>query len=218
MEQTIEKDSRPLDTAELMKHAEVIRDAIQAKSVSARQVGELFCSLIEACGDMDKALRLLLLEDVPQMRGDIDRCIAGTEEAARTANAGLRHSEQTRTLFDAFVAKISDPEFNAPERVDIAAAPAVMTLANTVTQKVDAALFPRTSRGGVLFISDNRAVTVTPDGRVTPLACGISTVHAVATADTSVYETFRIEVVPARMRLTSSGTLRLDAAGNIRLT
>lgn len=41
MEQLTENILQELDTAELTARAEVIRDAVQAKSVSAAQVGEL---------------------------------------------------------------------------------------------------------------------------------------------------------------------------------
>ena len=41
MDQITKNDLQPLDTADLMGRAEVIRDAVQAKTVSAQQVGLL---------------------------------------------------------------------------------------------------------------------------------------------------------------------------------
>lgn len=102
--------------------------------------------------------------------------------------------------------------------MDITSLPAVVTISNPVRQKIGAVLFPRFGLGSVLFISDHKAVEVTPDGFVRPVALGRSTVHAVATADTSVYKSLCIEVVPPRLRLTAAGALRLDGKGNIRLT
>ena len=205
MAQLTENNLQLLDTADLLARAEVIRDAVQAKSISAQQVGQLFCDLIDACGDINKAVRLFLSTNVPEI------------QAAKAA-AEIQRSEQTRALVEALVAKLTSQNLNAPERVDINAAPAVVTLTNPVPQKIKAALFPRFGLGSVLFISDHKAVEVTPDGMVRPVALGRSTVHAVATADTSVYKSLCIEVVPPRLRLAAAGALRLDGKGNIRLT
>lgn len=211
-------DLQPLDTAALLERAEVIRDAVQAKTISARQVGELFCGLIEACGDINSALRLFLSVNVPELQNDIDTRLAGADAAAENAAAEIQRSQQTRALVESLVAKLSTQNLNAPERVDITAAPERITVTNPVPQKIGAALFPRFGLGSVLFIGDHRAVDVTPDGVVRPVALGRSTVHAVATADSSVYKSLCIEVVPPRLRLSASGALRIDGKGNLRLT
>lgn len=218
MDQITKNDLQPLDTADLMGRAEVIRDAVQAKTVSAQQVGQLFCDLIDTCGDINRAVKLFLSVNVPELQNNIDARLAGADDAAAKAAAEIQKSEQTRALVESLVAKLSTQNLNAPERVDITAVPAVVTITNTIPQKIDAALFPRFGLGSVLFISDHKAIEVTPDGLVRPVALGRSTVHAVATADTSVYKSLCIEVVPPRLRLSASGTLRLDSAGNIRLT
>ena len=213
-----ENNLQQLDTAGLMERAEAVRDAVQAKSVSARQVGQLFCDLVEACGDINRAVRLFLSVNVPELQKDIDSRLAAADTAADTAAAEVQRSQQTRALVESLVAKLSTQNLNAPERVDITAAPERITLTNPVPQKIGAALFPRFGLGSVLFIGDHRAVEVSPDGVVRPVALGCSTVHAVATADTSVYKSLCIEVVPPRLRLSASGALRLDAKGNLRLT
>ena len=218
MDQLTENNLQALDTAALLERAEVIRDAVQSKSISARQVGELFCGLIEACGDINRAVRLFLSVNVPELQNDIDRRLAGADDATAKATAEIQRSEQTRALVESLVAKLSTQNLNAPERVDITAAPVRITLTNPVPQKIGAALFPRFGLGSVLFIGDHKAVDVTPDGMVLPVALGRSTVHAIATADTSVYKSLRIEVVPPRLRLSHSGALRLDGNGNLRLT
>lgn len=45
MAQLTENDLQLLDTADLQARAEVIRDAVQAKTISAQQVGQLFATL-----------------------------------------------------------------------------------------------------------------------------------------------------------------------------
>lgn len=218
MDQLTENNLQALDIGALLESAEVIRDAVQPKSISARQVGELFCGLIEACGDINRAVRLFLSVNVPELQKDIDTRLAGADNAADKAVAEIQRSEQTRALVESLVAKLSTQNLNAPERVDITAAPVRITLTNPVPQKIGAALFPRFGLGSVLFIGDHKAVDVTPDGMVLPVALGRSTVNAIATADTSVYQSLRIEVVPPRLRLSHSGALRLDGKGNLRLT
>lgn len=218
MAQLTENDLQLLDTADLRARAEVIRDAVAAKTISAQQVGQLFCDLTEACGDINRAVRLFLSVNVPELQNDIDARLAGADAAAANAAAEIQRSQQTRALVEALVAKLSTQNLNAPERVDITSLPAVVTISNPVRQKIGAVLFPRFGLGSVLFISDHKAVEVTPDGMVRPVALGCSTVHAVATADTSVYKSLCIEVVPPRLRLSASGALRLDGKGNIRLT
>lgn len=218
MDQLTTNDLQLLDTAGLLADAEVIRDAVQAKTISARQVGDLFCGLIEACGDINRAVRLFLSVNVPELQNDIDKRLAGADTAAENAAAEIQRSQQTRALVESLVAKLSSQNLSAPERVDITDAPKCITLTNPVPRKIGAALFPRFGLGSVLFIGDHKAVDVTPDGVVRPVVLGSSTVHAVATADTSVYKSIRIEVVPPRLRLAASGALRLDGKGNLRLT
>lgn len=103
MAQLTENNLQLLDTADLLARAEVIRDAVQAKSISAQQVGQLFCDLIDACGDINKAVRLFLSTNVPEIQADIDSRLAGADDAAAKAAAEIQRSEQTRALVEALV-------------------------------------------------------------------------------------------------------------------
>lgn len=218
MEQLTPNNLQQLDTAALLEQAQTIRDAISAKSVSARQVGGLFCGLIEACGDINTAVRLFLSVNLPEILADIDNRLAGADSAADDTRAELQKSEAARARIDALVSQLSGQSLAAPLRVDIISAPATVTLGNPVRQQIRARLFPRFGLGSVLCMGDHQALDVTPDGFITPLRLGRSYVNAVATSDTSVYKQLCIEVVPPRLRLSASGALRLDSKGNIRLT
>lgn len=211
-------DLQRLDTADLLKQAEVIRDAVEAKSVSARQVGQLFASLVEACGDINKAVGLFLSTNVPEIQDDINQRLAGAMEATNKAAAEIQKSEAARARVEALIAQLSGQSLASPLRIDIKSAPVLITLRNPVPQHIDARLFPRFGLGSVLFIGDHQAVSVTPDGYVTPVRLGKSEISAVATSDTAIYNTLCIEVVPPRCRLSAAGALRLDSKGNIRLT
>ncbi len=215
---SLAEELQPLDIDALLRQAEVIRDAVQAKTVSARQVGELFCGLVTACGDINTAVRLFLSEGVPEICKDIDTRLAGVDEAVGKAEAELQKSETARAALAELVAQLSGQSLAAPLRIDIAGYPAVITSTNKVPRKINARLFPRFGLGSVLFIGDHQAVEVSPDGFVTPVRPGASKVNAVATSDTSVYKSLCIEVVPPRLRLAAAGALRLDSKGNIRLT
>ena len=211
-------DLQRLDTADLLTKAESIRDAVEAKSVSARQVGQLFASLVEACGDINKAVGLFLSTNVPEIQDDINQRLAGTTEATNKAAAEIQKSEAARARVEALIAQLSGQSLASPLRIDIKSAPVLITLRNPVPQHIDARLFPRFGLGSVLFIGDHQAVSVTPDGYVTPVRLGKSNINAVATSDTAIYNTLCIEVVPPRCRLSATGVLRLDSKGNLRLT
>lgn len=107
MAQLTENDLQLLDTADLRARAEVIRDAVAAKTISAQQVGQLFCDLTEACGDINRAVRLFLSVNVPELQNDIDARLAGADAAAANAAAEIQRSQQTRALVEALVAKLS---------------------------------------------------------------------------------------------------------------
>lgn len=218
MEPLTQNDLKQLDTAALLLQAQAIRDAVAAKTVSARQVGELFCGLIEACGDINAAVSLFLSVNLPEILDDIDKRLAGADTAAADTRAELQKSEAARARIDSLISQLSGQSLAAPLRVDIISAPRTVTLANPVRQQIRARLFPSFGLGSVLCMGDHQALDVSPDGFITPLRLGRSYVNAVATSDTSVYKTLCIDVVPPRCRLTASGALRLDGKGNLRLT
>lgn len=218
MDQLTKNELQPLDIDTLRQQAEVIRDAVLAKTISARQVGELFCGLVTACGDINTAVRVFLSVNVPEICNDIDGRLSGVDRAVEKAEAELQKSEAARAALAELVARLSGQSLAAPLRIDVADYPATITSTNTVPQKIAARLFPRFGIGSVLFIGDHQAVEVTPNGFVTPVRPGASKVNAVATSDTSVYKSLCIEVVPPRLRLAAPGALRLDSKGNIRLT
>ncbi len=106
-----------------------------------------------------------------------------------------------------------------PVRVDVIdAPPASMTCAPGVTSRIRALLFPRFASGSVLYTVTGDAAAVSPDGVVTPLRPGKCVINAVATADCSVFASVRVVFADPALRIDGSGALRLDTAGNIRLS
>ena len=206
-----------LDTAALTKKAQAIRDAVMAKSVTAEQVGSLFVDLIGACGNVRDALALFLDTNVPEITADIDSRLAGADAATLAATAAAQKAEATRALVEELVGKLSSQNLSKPVRLEVKA-PGEVTVCNMRKPRIEAQTLPKFGLGGVLFISDNKALEITPDGKITPVAEGIGKVTVVATGNTELYEQIQIAVVPPRVRLSSDGGIRLDGSGNIRLT
>ena len=208
---------QPLDTEALAERAAAIRDAVQAKTVSAAQVGSLFYDLVQCCGNVRDALELFINTNLPEIQQDIDQRLSGVDSAVEKAAAELQKSEAARALVESLVASLSSQNLAAPLRIDIRRCPGSVTLTNTMRPRIDAALFPRFGLGSIFFYSENSAARVTPDGEIIPLDQGTAHIYAVATGNTSVYKSISIEVVPPRLRI-AGDALRLDAEGNLRLT
>ena len=206
-----------LDTEALAERAAAIRDAVQAKTVTAAQVGTLFYDLVQSCGDVRSALELFINTNLPEIQQDINQRLAGVDDAVEKATAELQKSEAARTLVESLVASLSSQNLAAPLRIDIRRYPGSVTLTNAMLPKIDAALFPRFGLGSIFFYAENSAARITPDGEITPLEEGTAHIYAVATGNTAVYKSISIEVVPPRLRL-AGDALRLDAEGNLRLT
>ncbi|TGG36184.1 hypothetical protein EZ315_09875 [Duncaniella freteri] len=186
--------------------------------MSARQVGELFCGLIEACDDINAAVSLFLSVNLPEILADIDKRLAGADTAAADTRAELQKSEAARARIDSLISQLSGQSLAAPLRVDIISAPRTVTLANPVRQQIRARLFPSFGLALSSAWATTKPSTFRPTASSPPARLGRSYVNAVATSDTSVYKTLCIDVVPPRCRLTASGALRLDGKGNLRLT
>lgn len=133
---------------------------------------------------------------------------------ATTTRAG------TMTMYDKIsLTKIEDTlnrliptalEVDAPKRI---------TWGNVTPIAIKAVLSPVTTFKNIIYISDNKAVLVGTDGKITPIAQGKSTVSIIPTLNTSLAKTIIIEVGEPQARLVNNRTtLRLTSNGNIRLT
>lgn len=207
-----------LDVETMMQRAAAIRDAINAKSVSAQQVGALFYDLVECCGNVRDALALFINTNLPEIQQDIDRRLAGVDSAVEKAAAELQKSEAARALVESLVTSLSSQNLAAPLRIDIRRCPGSVTLTNAMRPRIDAALFPRFGLGSIFFYAENSAARITPAGEIIPVEPGTARIYAVATGDTSIYQALTIEVIPPRLRMADGDTLRLDAKGNLRFT
>lgn len=97
-------------------------------------------------------------------------------------------------------------------------APARLTLGNLVKNRIVAVLQPSTAMQNIIYQSDNEAVKVSPDGKITVLRTGTSEVHIIPTCNTALFKTVQIQVTAPTLRMVNtSRQLRLTASGALRL-
>lgn len=131
---------------------------------------------------------------------------AATEDAIEATEAA---NEATTTVLAAFGGLI--PTGMTVESVER------LTIGNLADNRINAVLTPAGTLKNVIYISDNKAVTVAPDGRIQVVAKGRSTVHVIPTCNTALAKTIQIEVTAPTLRLTTRTSLRFTQAGALRL-
>lgn len=92
-----------------------------------------------------------------------------------------------------------------------------VTLGNTVPGRIKYELLPTNTGRNVLFLGDNNAVSVMPNGEFAPKKPGISTIHVIPTENTEICKTIQITVVESGLRKVGS-VLRLMGNGSLCLT
>lgn len=142
------------------------------------------------------------------------QAVAAAQDAATAADAANTAAETTDTARAAIVALF---ESLIPSGLTVRA-PQRITQGNLEELFIKAVLAPEGVAENVVFISDNRSVAVSPDGRVTVLGRGISTVHIVPTLKTALAKSIQVEVVAPACRLNTASSLRFTQAGGFRLT
>lgn len=96
--------------------------------------------------------------------------------------------------------------------------PPRITFRNTVPRRITYELLPTNTGRNVLFLGDDNAVSVQPDGSLTVNRTGISKIHVIPTENTSIYRTIQITVAEPELRRAKSNSLRLMGNGSFRLT
>lgn len=94
--------------------------------------------------------------------------------------------------------------------------PSRLLVGNMAENFIRATLAPASVKPNVLFLGDDKAVSVTPDGRITILAAGISIIHVIPTCNVALYKTIQIKVSKPTVRLVTLSSIRLTANGNFR--
>lgn len=134
--------------------------------------------------------------------------------AADRANTAAAAAEQAVADVQEAIASQS---LGIPNRMTVDY-PQHLTVGNKEDNKIVATLYPlATALQNVLFLSDNNAVSVYPDGSIHINKAGRSVVHVVPTLNTALYRTLLITVSEPSVRLVTKSSVRLLAGGTFRL-
>ncbi len=181
--------------------AEVLKQARELDSTSAAAVRN--CNTATAAADKSKAAA--------------DIAARSATDAATKTNAQRERTEQSRQRLEAVADRAELAAAPIPDglRVDC---PAQITLGNPVPRYISAVVLPHSALQNVIFQAYGGAAGVEPDGHILPFRAGEARVHIIPTGCTRLFKTVTVRVVAPSVRMAASGALRLDAAGNIRLT
>ena len=134
--------------------------------------------------------------------------------AADRANTAAAAAEQAVADVQEAIASQS---LGIPNRMTVDY-PQYLTVGNKEANKIVATLYPlATALQNVLFLADNNAVSVYPDGSIHINKAGRSVVHVVPTLNTALSRTLLITVSEPSVRLTKTNSVRLLAGGTFRL-
>lgn len=93
-----------------------------------------------------------------------------------------------------------------------------LTVGNVAPVYINAVLSPSGVRQNIIFISDNKAVTVAPDGRLKIIGSGRSVVMVIPTINTALAKVIEVEVGEPTVRLVNTrNRIRLTASGAFRM-
>jgi hypothetical protein len=96
--------------------------------------------------------------------------------------------------------------------------PKIITFRNTDVMRIAYTLLPGNVGRNVLFLGDDNAVSVMPDGSFAAKKPGTSRIFAIPTENTSIYQAIEIAVVEPALRKVKSASLRLAGNGSLRFT
>ena len=155
-----------------------------------------------------------------------DEATKAAQDAAEAAQAAKTAADEATTLTKAATEaseKATDKVLDTlgkivPTGLSVESVPR-LTIGNINPVYLKAVLSPDTALKNLIYISDNRAVEVGLDGRISILNKGVSRVHIIPTCNTALARTVLIEVgeptlrlvtTRRQMRFTQSGALRMN--------
>ena len=141
------------------------------------------------------------------------------DEATTLTKAATEASEKATATAKSATDKVLDTLGKiVPTGLSVESVPR-LTLGNVNPVYLKAVLSPDTALKNLIYISDNRAVEVGLDGRISALNKGVSRVHVIPTCNTALARSVLIEVgeptlrlvtTRRQMRFTQSGALRMN--------
>ncbi len=194
-------DAQAATTAARDATGKMLKQARELDTTSGAAVRD--CNTATAAADKSKAAA--------------DIAAKSATDAATETNAQRELTEQSRQRLEAVADRAELAAAPVPDglRVDC---PAKITIGNPVPRFISARVLPPSALQNVIYQAFGGAAGVEPDGRILPFRPGSARVHVIPTGGTRFYKTVSVQVVAPSLRLAAPGALRLDGAGNIRLT
>lgn len=162
--------------------------------------------------------------------GKVNEAITGAnnakqsaEEAAGLASSAAQAANEKATLVQENIDELEELEETITAQVRQQPTsmsltyPKRITFGNGEPQYIKAKLAPAGTGNNVIFLGDNGAVSVLPDGSIRPKAVGKSVIHVIPTENTAIYQTIEIDVTTPPIRLATAATMRLTSSGAMRL-
>lgn len=196
-------------TADAQAATTAARDATDKMLKQARELDTTSGAAVRDCNTATAA--------ADKSKAAADIAAKSATDAATETNAQRELTEQSRQRLEAVADRAELAAAPVPDglRVDY---PAQITIGNPVPRFISARVLPPSALQNVIYQAFGGAAEVEPDGRILPLRPGSARVHVIPTGGTRFYKTVSVQVVAPVLRLASPGALRLDGAGNIRLT
>ena len=185
------------------------RDATAKVLEQAQELADTSAASVKACDAATTAAN--------KSKADADTAARNAQDAAVATQSERELTEQSRQRLEAVADRAELAAAPVPDglRVDT---PAPLTLGNPVPRYINARVLPAGALQNIIYQAFGGAAGVEPDGRILPFRPGVSRVHVIPTGGTRFYKTVTVQVVAPALRIAASGALRLDGAGNIRLT
>lgn len=188
--------------------------------VTGQQAVEAAAAALEAAEDaLDKA------NSAHTAAGNANDKAAAASAAVQAANAVIAQVETAVTEAEEAAEQCRQVIASASQVESLGLIPTAMsveypdtiTLGNPNDRYIKPVFTPSHVIPNVIYLGDDKAVSVAPNGRITVNGEGESVVHVVPTNKTSLYKTIRIKVKRAGLRLVNARTSqRLTSNGNIR--
>lgn len=188
-----------------------VKDAYTATAAAAKAAG----LAVEATKTANAAA---LRADTAQAQA-AQAAKTAADEATTLTKAATEASEKATATAKSATDKVLDTLGKiVPTGLSVESVPR-LTLGNVNPVYLKAVLSPDTALKNLIYISDNRAVEVGLDGRISILNKGVSRVHIIPTCNTALARSVLIEVgeptlrlvtTRRQMRFTQSGALRMN--------
>ncbi len=147
-----------------------------------------------------------------------DTATAAAKEATTNAETATTNAQTAADNAKEATDKVLDTlGIIVPTGLEVEEYPSRLTFGNMQDHYIKAKLSPDTAMQNLIYMSDNKAVEVALDGRITVTNKGVSRVYVIPTCNTALARTLLIEVVGPPLRLvTTRQQMRFTQSGGLR--